>query len=234
MNDQPTVQSVIVKLEQVIARWNDLTESRIRGTLRVVQGSKRERDELVDGEGFGSIPAPIHLDVLDAMSSILMWADLLHEDVAQVIGHDRLPSAASAYEDPYRFLAYTVELLPEACEMRPDFIEHADERAERMRSLLLAKLGELYDGQTLEAVCPFCVGRTFRKLFGALTMRVRIQPSRTREGETEVFVVCENPDGCTPFSSEVDLWIKDRPAWPMSRWPWLSDRLIPAARVGVA
>jgi hypothetical protein len=101
-----------------------------------------------------------------------------------------------------------------------------------MKSLILSKLGEIYDGQALDAICPFCIGRTFRHPSGEKTMRVRIVPSRIHEGETEFVVVCENPDGCHALASECDMWIRDRPAWPWSQWEWLALRLLPARRAG--
>ena len=216
-------------LAEVIERWPDLVEARLKGTPRIMQSRPaRDRRDLEPGEGLGSLPAPVHLDVLDAMSNILMWADMLHELVAQTVGHDRLDSAASAYSDARPYLRYVVALLPEASETDDEIVEAVTEKAERMRSTILAKLGEVYDGQRLEAVCPFCVGRTFEKLAGARTLTVRVVPSTTGHGGWAIVVVCENPVGCTPFAKECDLWVKGNPAWPIHRWGWLADRLLPA------
>lgn len=218
--------ATLALVAEVIARWPDLVESRIKGTQRIMPSHTRDPGTLEAGEGLGCIPAPIHLDVLDAMASIVMWADMLHEHVAQTVGHPRLEPAASALADPRPFLRYVEVLLPEASESDPEIVEAVHEKAERMRDIILAKVGEVFDGQTLEAICPFCIGQTFAKR-GARTLRVRLIASRVKEGEQEFVIVCENPDGCRPFSAECDLWIKGRPAWPWSQWDWLAERLLP-------
>jgi hypothetical protein len=109
----------------------------------------------------------------------------------------------------------------------PEAADDVRETAGRMRSTILAKLGEVFDGQELDAICPFCVGRTFSKPAGERTLRVRLVPSRIVEGEQEFVVVCENEVGCKPFSAECDMWVKGRPAWPWSQWEWLAERLLP-------
>ena len=224
---QTPLAATLAVIDEVILRWPDLVESRIKGTGRVVASRPRDPDEVDEGEGFGELPAPIHLDVLDAMASIVMWSDMLHEHVAQTVGHPRLEPAASALTDPRPFLRYVRELLPEACETDPDMFEAAHDVIHRIRSVILAKVGEVFDGQTLEAVCPFCIGQTFKRRSGERTLRVRIVPSRVKVGEEEFVIVCENPDGCRPFSAECDMWLKGRPAWPWSQWEWLAERLLP-------
>ena len=174
---QTPLAATLAVIDEVILRWPDLVESRIKGTERVVVSRPRDPDEVDEGEGFGELPAPIHLDVLDAMASIVMWADMLHEHVAQTVGHPRLEPAASALADPRPFLAYVRELLPEASESDEEIVDAARDKAERMKSLILAKVGEVFDGQTLEALCPFCIGQTFAKRH-IRTLRVRIFPSR--------------------------------------------------------
>jgi hypothetical protein len=224
---QPTpLTATLAVIDEVITRWPDLVESRVKGTERPVPSGRRDSDEVDEGEGFGCVPAPIHLDVLDAMASIVMWADMLHEHVAQTIGHPRLEPAASALADPRPFLAYVRELLPEAAESDDEIVDAARDKAERMKSVILAKVGEVFDGQTLEALCPFCVGQTFGKRH-IRSLRVRIIPSRVKVGEEEFVIVCENPDGCRPFAAECDMWVRGRPAWPWSQWDWLAERLIP-------
>lgn len=228
---QSTAQTedALTLLAEVTARWPDLVESRLKGTPRITQSRPaRNPNDLEPGEGLGSLPAPIHLDILDAMASIVMWADMLHELVAQTVGHDRLEPAVSALADPRPFLRYVEALLPEAAGMDDEIVEAVTEKAERMRSLLLGKLGEVYDGQRLEAVCPFCVGRTFEKLAGERTLYVRVVPVATGHEGLETVVVCENTVGCTPFARECDMWVRGAPAWPIHRWGWLADRLLPA------
>lgn len=214
-------------VREVIERWPDLVDSRIKGTKRITPSTApRDPGELEEGEGLGAMPAPIHLDVLDAMGKIVMWSDLLHEHVAQTVGHPRLEPASSALADPRPYLRYVEALLPEAAEDDLEIVEAVREKAERMRSIILAKVGEVFDGQTLDAICPFCIGQTFAKRH-IRTMRVRLVDSRVREGEQEFVIVCENPDGCRPFAAECDMWVRGKPAWPWSQWDWLAERLIP-------
>ena len=224
-----TERALLTALEitrEVIERWPDLADAKIKGTHRSGVTVYRHRDDIEADEGFGSIPAPLHLDILDAMAQIVIWSDLLHEHVAQTVGHPRLDYAASALADPRPYLAYVVELLPEAAESDEEIVEAVLDKVQRMRSTILSKVGEVFDGQTLEAICPFCIGQTFKRA-GERTLRVRLIPSRIKEGEMEFVIVCENPDGCRPFAAECDLFVKDRPAWPWSQWEWLATRLIP-------
>jgi hypothetical protein len=215
-------------LAEVIDRWPDFVEAKTKGTpRRGIPSKRRDRETIEEGEGLGAIPAPIHLDILDAMARIVMDADMLHERIAQTVGHPRLEHASSALADPRPFLRYVEVLLPEAFEVDPEAADDARETAGRMRSTILAKLGEVFDGQELDAICPFCVGRTFSKPAGERTLRVRLVPSRIVDGEQEFVVVCENEVGCKPFSAECDMWVKGRPAWPWSQWEWLAERLLP-------
>lgn len=219
-------------LREVKRRYPDLVESRFVGTERPIV-STRDRDRVIGTEeGLGSTAAPIHVDVLDAMARLVMWADMLHERIAQCVGHDRLSPAISAYEDPARFLDYVIELLPEAADTNPKVLDHAAAQADRMRQLVLSKLGEIYDGQELDALCPFCLGVTFRHPAGVRTLRVRVIESRRHDGE-EFVLVCENPGGCTPLAAECGLWVQGRPAWPWPDWDWLAARLLPVERAAL-
>jgi hypothetical protein len=226
----------LTALRETADRWDDLAQTRLRGTPRPWRQStipeearaemdRRARQERAeaDDRAPGYSAAPLHLDVLDLMAGILMAADLLHEQVAHTLGHPTLAHPASAYADPRPYLAYSLELLPEAW---AQLGQHAHEEATRMRDTVLLTLGEMHDGQMLDAICPFCIGRTYRKPAGELTLRVRVIPDRRRAGHTEAVVVCENPDGCTPFSSECGLWVNGRPAWHQAEWEWLAQRLI--------
>lgn len=238
------VDATIATLLEVVDRWPDLEESRLKGTPRppapgatLTEGKRQRQNQqrredvvLADDRAPGASVAPLHLDVLDTMANLLMAADLLHEHVAQTIGHPTLDHPASAYSDPRPYLRYVVELLPEACEDDPDMLEAAWEKADGMRSDILMALGEVFDGQRLSAVCPFCVGQTSKRLAGELTMRVRIRDIPTEENPNlaEFLVVCENPDGmCQPFAKEVDTKYGEHPAWRFSRWGWLAKQLHP-------
>jgi hypothetical protein len=234
----PTLTTALDALRVVHDRWPDLENARIKGTRRPrlsmrrtmtsqarAEMDARARVERVEADDYapGFSPAPLHVDVLDVMAGILMAADVLHGQVAQELGHDRLDAAPSAYADARPYLAYVIELLPHC---GPALREEAITKAETMQASLLLTLGEVFDGQELDAVCPFCMGRTFERLAGEITMRIRIVESRTDPDAWEFLVVCENPTTCQPFSNEVDLWHEGKPAWRMQRWAWLAERLI--------
>ena len=239
----------IATLWQVIERWPDLWESRIPGTKRpwrqptdelppevraerdrLARIEKAERDDRAPGES----EAPLHLDVLDLCAEILMAADLLHEHVAQTVGHPRLNPPASAYADPRPYLEYAATLLPEACEADPEMADAAAEKANAMLSKILIQLGEVMDGQKLDAICPFCCGVTTRHPSGgARTLRFRISHyDDPKQGKVpDPLIVCENPVQCLPFAAECSLWVKGRPAWRRPDWDWLAERLLPVRRV---
>lgn len=233
-------------LREVVDRWPDLWESRIKGTQRpwrqpddeippevkaerdrLARIEKAERDERAPGESV----APLHLDVLDVCADLLMTADLLHEHVAQTVGHPTLADPASAYADPRPYLEYAIALLPEACDADPDMAEAASEKAEAMLGSILVQLGEVADGQLLNAICPFCMGVTTRHPSGgARTLRFRFREIEDPKlgAVVDPLIVCENPTACVPFAKEVALWHRGKPAWRWPDWDWLGERLLPA------
>ena len=224
-----TTRNTIATITTLINRWPDLVESRIKGTPRPWREQPTERHQVEEGVGFGSVPAPVHLDVMTAMAELLDVAYGLHEHVAQTVGHPRLAPPVSVYDDVRPYLAYVAATLSEACDTDPDMAEAAHEKAVEMSTTLFTKLGEVTDGQRLDAVCPFCLGRTPKRPAGGdRTLVVRIIPARAaREpGEEEAVIVCENPVECPVQASECGLWVHGRPAWPWTDWEWLGERLL--------
>ena len=229
MRDLDAVQAVIVEL---IERWPDLHASRIKGSRRPMTArvlGVRAEDEGDDGmRGIGGTPAPIHLDVLHTQQRILGDAYTLHEHVAVTLALDPLPPSADPYGDPRPYLDDTRKWLPRACEIDPDMLHAAREKTHHMRSLMLGKLGEIFDGQTLDAVCPFCNGTTGPGRRDDRTLRVRVAtPQGGRHRGPEPLIVCENPQGCTVLEGEVGMWVRGNPAWPVAEWDWLAKRLNP-------
>jgi hypothetical protein len=238
VTEAPDLAATLDALQTVHDRWPDLEDARLKGTRRPHLSMRRsltaqaraemdarariERAE-ADDHAPGFSPAPLHVDVLDVMANVLMWADALHGQVAQEVGHDRLDPAPHAYADARPYIAYTIELLRHC---GPTLREEAAVRAEMMQAAMLMTLGEVFDGQELDAVCPFCMGRTFERLAGEITMRIRIVESRVDPDAFDFLVVCENPAACQPFSNEVDIWHEGKPAWRFQRWAWLAERLI--------
>lgn len=240
-----TIQSAIDDLAWTRDRWDDLVEYRLKGTPRpwhqpsdLTPEKRSERDALARlerteverwGRAPGFSPAPLHVSTLDVMVDILAEADALHETIAQYLGHDRLDSATSALDDPSRFLTYAEALTPAAAAESEQLFDLIAEKAAQMRSAIAAELGEIEDGHTLNAICPFCVGVTPRHpAGGAKTMRIRLVDDRLNPGHREAVIVCESGT-CKPFAAECSLWVRDRPAWRFPEWDWLAERLLPAA-----
>lgn len=238
------IRATVTDLDWTADRWGDLVEYRLKGTPRpwrqpndLTPELRAARDALARlelaeadkaGRAPGHTPAPLHVSTLDVMVDVLAEADTLHETVAQYLGHDRLEPAMSALDDPIRFLRYVAARVGEAAGHSEDLFEVIAERARHMRSAVTVELGEIEDGQTLNAICPFCVGVTPRTpAGGGKTLRFRLVESRLDKAEREALIVCEND--CQPFDAEVDTWHRGRPAWPWSQWEWLAERLLPAA-----
>jgi hypothetical protein len=221
--------------------WPDLLESRIPGTDRPwreptlspeMRAELEERDrherEARGPECLGESPAPVHVDVLDTLSDLLMAMDLLHEHVAQTAGLDRLPSASSAFGDPAPYLAFVRVNLAAAIEADDEILDAAaDKCAEQVRAISRS-LSLLTDGQTLKAVCPWCRGVTpHTPAGGAFTLRVRmIRDPRADAGPDDqvAAVVCGN-DLCDPPDADCGHRDRGRPAWLATDWDWLARRL---------
>lgn len=230
-----TPDQLTAMLHEVIDLWPDYVDSRHKGTPRVLTNALSPTTGRHDDgmRGYGSTPAPLHLDVLDVISTVVASADTLAEHIAHTLGHEPPPAAASAYADPRPHLAHCAHHLAAACQADPDMADAARARIIPMHTRVLGGLGLLVDGQLIDAICPFCIGRTYERPAGVRTLRVRVIPSRhvrAELGEVEPVVVCENPAGCTVLASEVGMWVRDRPAWPMAEWEWLAARLITTRR----
>ena len=226
-------------------RWDDLVEYRLKGTPRpwrqpdeLTPERRAERDALARlekaeverwGRAPGFSPAPMHVSTLDVMVDVLAEADALHETVAQYLGHDRLEPATSALDDPTRFLHYVAVRVGPAAAESDDLFALVAEKAAAMRTAIASELGEIEDGQTLNAICPFCCGVTMRhSAGGAKTMRFRLIDDRLHEGEKEAVIVCES-GACEPFAAECSLRVRNYPAWRFTDWEWLAERLLPAS-----
>lgn len=238
------IRATIADLDWTADRWDDLVEYRLKGTPRPWRQPgemdpmrKRIADALARieqaeverwGRAPGFSPAPLHVSTLDVMVDVLAEADALHETLAQYLGHDRLEPATSALDDPTRFLRYAAARVADAAGESDELFDLVAEKAATMRSAIAHELGEVEDGQTLEAVCPFCIGVTSRHpAGGAKTLRFRMVPDTLRAGEKEAVIVCES-GLCEPFEVECSLRVKGKPAWRFPDWEWLAERLLPA------
>lgn len=221
-------------------RWADVHESRLKGTARpwrAPQVSPDTRSELdaqarlekADRIGLtmGESPAPVHVDVLDTLADILMRADMLHDHIAQTLGVERLDPAPSAFADPKPYLAFIGEHLADFAADDTDGLNAVSDLARELREDMAAVLGEIADGQTLDALCPFCGGKDgHHPNGGAKTLRVRNVPLPRMEDRDhhEAVIMCVG-GMCAPAENECGVYVRGLPAWPMSDWDWLAERL---------
>jgi hypothetical protein len=221
-------------------RWADVHESRIKGTKRPwreptltpdareeldrrARAEKAEADDRMPGESI----APVHIDVLDTLADILMRADMLHDHVANTLGVERLDSASSAFADPSPYLMFVSDHLLEFVEDDPDGMDAASDLARELRSEMARVLGEVFDGQTLAAMCPFCGGKDdHHPVGGARTLRVKLiwMPTATDREATEPAIICAG-GRCDPPESDCGRRLKGMPVWPLAEWEWFAARL---------
>jgi hypothetical protein len=226
---------VIADLEWVAAYWPDLTEARLPGTARpwrqpeLTPDQRAERDHQARIEraeradwALGESPAPVDVGVLDLLASLLMDADIMHEAVAQAAGVERLDPPSSAFADARPYLAFAVKHLPAITSADPEVMHEVAHTARGMVQQIARALCLMFDGQRLDVVCPWCMGRTELALVGGeRTWRVRELPGGL------MAIVCESGT-CEPPSKDVGTWWRQRPCWPMSEWDWLAKAVTAA------
>jgi hypothetical protein len=180
----------------------------------------------------GESPAPVHVDVLDTLSDLLMAMDLLHEHVAQTAGLDRLPHASSAFGDPGPYLRFIRENLAAALEADDEILDAAQEKCAQQKASVSRSLALVADGQVLKSPCPWCRGVTpHTPAGGAYTLRVRMIPDPRADAERDdrvAAVVCQNTL-CNPPDADCGHRDRGMPAWLATDWDWLAERLETAA-----
>lgn len=223
----PALRHVLDDIQFVSRYWEDLHDSRLPGTQRswIQTSSGKASDRRIDdfsaeGKDFGlsvpATPAPTHPDVLDALVDILATAHALSDAVAQLAGVDRLDPPSSAYADPRPYLEHATRWFGQAIEGDGDWLldscqdRHDDFSTTRMRSLTATCLRLVLDGHVLpQADCPWCGGR----------------PLKVRLVKDEPLIVCQSNRVCEPPTSDVGWYVKGRPAWIVSEWNWLAQRI---------
>src|SRR4051794_34388043 len=161
--------------------------------------ARLERLERV-GIAPGESPVPLDLDVADLLAEIMATADDLADRVALAAWRPVGAPAGSAFADPSPCLDVIVAALPVAAVRDPGLPGLIEGRCDGLIYRAHRLLGLLGDGQLLNAVCPWCGGRTSgAPVGGAKTMRVRAQLPPGRRSVTQVdpkdvrwFVVCES------------------------------------------
>lgn len=222
-------QRVAADLRYIAERYDDFHQARLKGTPRPWQqpqgasGRDAVRTELARTEhaertalAIGEHPAPLHLDVFDALIDLLATADELADRVSQEAGVDRLPYPRSAMDDAAPYLRHAAEHLQG---VGHDLLAYVAEHVTRLRSVIDRHLGELTTGQRLLAECPWCRGVTdSHPGGGAFTLRVR-------QSGGDILIVCES-GGCEPTEADCGLRHRGMPAWDLhTEGAWLADRI---------
>lgn len=186
-----------------------------------------------DRSGPGS---PWNMRALGVHIDLLTRSHILHESIAQTVGHPRLDPPASTFDSPSPFLAYCLELLSEATLTTSEALGWC-RWVDPMRLQVAVLLGEVVEGQVLDAMCPFCLGfGPSSPAGGAKTLVFRrvprmagLRPVTTGEDDgTEIVIMCESGT-CSPFASECSGYSHGRPYWPWPEWEWLAARLLRGA-----
>lgn len=192
--------------------------------------ARLEREQRVDIAP-GESPAPFNMNVADLLSEVLAEVDDLAERAAddaeaglrgwagawaQDLPPLRLAPATSAFADPLPYLELLGDLIRHI--PNPDLIEHIAERCHALVTRANAVLGLIFDGQLLDALCPWCRGVTdHHPIGGRRTLRVRM----SHDDDPRALIVCEGGH-CNPGDQSGIQW-KHLPAWDLlNEGDWLS------------
>ena len=206
-----------------------LAESRIRGTDQpwrpadLTPQARAERDRQARAEfaersakAPGEHPSPVHEHLVDLFADVVIAAERLAENLTQPAWCPMIAPPSSAFADPRPYLRLALACLPLVDD--EDLLAWAATGARCMVTAVATATGEVYVGQHLDVVCPWCRGVTPETpAGGARTWRVRELPG----GQTAI--VCEGV--CEPPLRDVGTWWHGQPCWPMREWDWLAGRL---------
>jgi hypothetical protein len=192
--------------------------------------ARLEREQRVDIAP-GESPPPYNLEVADLLSELLAEADTMADKVADNVEAMLLawagswaqnpetlrpPAASSAFADPAPFLLMLHDLIGYVTD--PDIVEDVADRCQHLSDRAAQVLGLVFDGQLLDATCPWCQGRTDRHPEGGRrTLRVRM----SQDDDPRALIVCEG-GYCDPGSNSGLMW-KHLPAWDLlNEGDWLA------------
>lgn len=179
----------------------------------------------------GPIPAPAAPNVLDLLARFASVAEEVAVAIAQTAGIDRPPAVESAWTDPRPYFQFARAWLTVADAADDRTMPWVAEQLHPLADAVAAALGEVHDGQVLDAVCPWCGGRTERSdrqrtlvVFARGARRAQIEKDTTSsEGPV---IVCHGVN-CEPPTSSCGMRVGDHPAWPEREWEWLAKHLLP-------
>lgn len=188
----------------------------------------------------GKHPVPIDVPLLDLLADFVAVVDDVAGVVTQVAGADRMRPPESCFVDPRPYLVTTRAWLRDANDVDGTTEPWVAAQLHGIADRIASHLGEVHDGQVIEALCPWCCGRTSsRPTGGGLTLVVQdrarratsVAPSSAGADRVEPLIVCRGAN-CTPPDGDVGVWLGPEdgprhPAWPMREWDWLAQRLLP-------
>ncbi len=174
----------------------------------------------------GRRPVPVDVTALDLLSEIASVAEYSCEVVEQSAGVERTRHVGSVYEDPRGRLLRARSWLSAAAEAAPGAMPEVERRLAGAAARAAWFLGDVLDGQVLDAVCPWCGGRTeLAPVGGERTLRVVAPGARRRAANTEpALLVCFGLN-CDPGERMCGSRYRGQPAWPEWEWEWLAPLL---------
>jgi len=218
---------VIQNLEWVIEYWPDLVESRLPMTTKPPRQTREingEEKELLDAQAridryfrthlaWGESPAPVDVDILQTLLDVLVLADDLAAELGPPAMCPILAPPGPGVLDARPWLRYSLARLHE---LPDDWCEWAWPTVERIYRRTAGALAEIYHGQTVRVICPWCKGRTAEQpTGGAHTWRVELLPNN------EIGIICHGIN-CDPPADVVSTWLWGKPCWPITTWQRLA------------
>lgn len=216
------LEDVVANLEWVAEYWPDLVDARIPGTRRpwrqteltpeaIAERDERDRIERFERSmlSLGASPAPLDVAVLSAVLDMLVQADDMAAQVADLLGYENLPPLGPGELDARPYLLFVARRVLDIGDEQ--FVEHVGRRAHTMVDRVAALLSMVYAGQHLDVECPWCHQPD--------AWRVRELPGG------QIAIVCESSAICEPPMREVGTWWGGRPVWPIADWSRLARHI---------
>ena len=223
---------VVANLEWVIEYWPDLIEARLPLTtkpLRQTRTISREEKDLRDAAAhmeryfrnnlaWGESPAPVDVDILQTLLDVMVYADDLAAELGPEVLCPILAPPTLGQLDARPWLSYALARL---WELPDEWSEWVWPRVERIYTRTAGALAEIYHGQVVKVVCPWCTGRTEEDpVGGAHTWKVEVLPNN------QVAIICHGVN-CNPPADQVGTWLWGKPCWPITTWTKLAKHVMP-------
>lgn len=234
-----TVHAARRELQYLVDAWPIIVELKIPGPARSwVERPRRTgviTPEDLDRMGPQGVPrpAPADVSVLDLLSRISTVADNVLRTIHVVLGlvDGRHVPARSAWIDARPWLSEAKSWLAQAQEDNDKTVPWVLAQLAPLTATTARLLGDVREGQVINAVCPWCGGRAEGGLVGERTMSLRY-PDHRDEEEGDVpedpLIVCRGL-ACEPPAASCGTRWQEHPAWPRREWDWLASQLQVAA-----